>query len=750
MMNPRINSKKVCLFELAVFLLLVSTSFAGIGDWTTYINMNDVKEVFLKDEELWCATTGGVVVLNTNDKTYTQLTNVEGLGGNEVYAVEIDSAGSFWFGAQNGTLTKYAPEDNYWMIYDFIDRDGSRLGINDIAADGERLWIATDKALSLFLIYKHGGEIKETYRRLGENMEDGEEINCVLLVGERIWAGTMAGVATANKNDPNLLDFSRWISFTGETSPGLSSDSVYCITDIDGDVIVGSEHGVFRFESSDSSWQSLGLENKRINDLKYFDQELHAATNVGIFVYQSQTWIPLPDSGLLSSYFNSVTIDEQGTLWGGTAGKGVSSLPSDSLAWRNHLIDGPPANLFFDMEIDDAGNLWCANEVYGACLFDGTVWTSLSSVAWMDTEWIDNNRINAVEKDKQGDIWFSSWGGGVLKFDPQVTTWVNYNEKNSPLKGIIVNPAYVVVNDIAIDEMDNHWFPNWEALDSTRVVCSPTQNDAPWSVFYTRDGISSELMLRVFAKEGHLYICFTDDGLLDYNYNWTVEDKQDDHFTHYSPEVHHLSDKAVMCVNLDKDGTLWVGTSSGLDKYDPDYDRFRAVPLPDPLGPQVNDIAVDQRNNKWIATSNGLGMINSKGEFGGTYTTSNSNICANSVLRLKIDDKTGFVWVGTDNGLSRFESGIGEPAENFSDIVPFPNPFVIQSGDEMLTFDRLPYRTTMRIFTIAGELIKKIKSGNQWDGRNEEGELVASGIYLFHVHSSSGQSAVGKIVVIRE
>lgn len=738
-------TKKICLLGPFVFVFLFRVGFAGMGDWTTYTNMNYINEVFLKGDQLWCATTGGVVVLDINAGTLSKLTNVNGLGGNQLYSMALDSAGSFWFGAQNGTLTKYTPDENSWKVYNFVDRDKSRLRLKDIAPDGEQLWIATNKMLSLFLIYKHGGEIKEIYRRLGWHMEGEEEVNSVHLVGERIWVGTVAGVATANKNDPNLKDPSRWISFTKESSPGLSNDLVYSITDIDGDIIIGTAKGVFKFYPSDLTWQSLGLENRVINDLKYFNQELYAATNAGIYMYQGQTWDQLSTDGLLSGYFNSMTRDQNGTFWVGTAGRGVSALASDSLVWQNHIIAGPPANLFFDMEIDDEGNLWCANEMYGASLFDGTVWTSLSSVAW-----IDMNRINAVEKDKQGNIWFSSWGGGVMKFDPKDATWVNYNETNSPLKGIPDHPTYVVVNDIAVDEMGNRWFPNWGAVDFTRLVCSPAQKETAWVVFYEQDGISSHYMDRVSARYGHLYICSRYAGLLDYNYNWTLEDKKDDRVTHYTPKDHDLSDDWVTCANVDKDGVLWVGTSRGLDKFDPDWEKFRAVPLPDPLGPQVNDIAVDERNNKWIATSNGLGMMNSRGEFVGVFTTFNSKICANKVLRLKIDEKTGDVWVGTENGLSRFESGIGAPAENLSQVVPFPNPFIIKNGTELLTFDRLPYGAKVRIFTVAGELIKEIKSGNHWNGGNKAGELVASGIYLFHVQDPSGKSAVGKIAVIRE
>jgi ligand-binding sensor domain-containing protein len=741
MTNLRIRSKHI-YWGCILFVFLIRVSYAGIGDWTTYTNMNYVNEVLLKDNQLWCASTGGVAVLNTNDGTFTKLTNVEGLGGNNLYSIACDSAGNFWFGAQNGTLTKYVPEENTWKVYNFVDRDGSRLRIKDIASDGEQLWIATNIGVSLFLIYKHGGEIKETYRHLGEHLQVDYEVNSIHLVGERIWVGTIGGVATAIKNDPNLMDFSRWVSFTKESSPGLGSNTVYSLTDMDGDIVIGTDKGVFKFDSFDSSWQALGLGDRIINDLKYSNQKLYAATDAGIHVYEGLSWKPLPDSGLLTSAFNSIAINPKETLWVGTAGKGVSAY--DDSKWENYLIEGPPANLFVDMEIDDNGILWCAQHAYGASLFDRGVWTSLSSIPEMEKHW-----ITAVEKDNQGNLWFSSWGGGVIKYDRD-QTWVRYTEKNSPLKGVADDPAYVVVNDIAVDEAGNRWFPNWEALDSTRLICSPSQKDTSWVVFYDQDGIISILMLRVFATKGHLFVCSRDIGLFDYNYNWTPENKEDDQVTRYTPQTHHLSEGAVTCVNVDKDGILWVGTSSGLDKYDPDFERFRAVRLPDPLGPQVNDIVVDERNNKWIATDNGLGMINSQGEFNRVLTTFNSKICDNKVLRLKIDQKTGDIWVGTENGLSRFESGIGAPAKKLSEVVAFPNPFIIQTGIEMLTFDRLPYQAKVRIFSVAGELIQEIKSGNQWNGRNKAGELVASGIYLFHIQGSSGESAVGKIAVIRE
>jgi hypothetical protein len=328
------------------------------------------------------------------------------------------------------------------------------------------------------------------------------------------------------------------------------------------------------------------------------------------------------------------------------------------------------------------------------------------------------------------------------------STWFRYTEKNSPLRGVGHDPAYVVVNDIAVDERGNVWLPDYDAWDSTRMLCTPAYQDT-FLIYYDGDGLRFLLMLKVRARQGHLYICLQDIGLLDYYYNWTVEDKTDDRVTHYTQTDDYLSSNAVMSAEVDKDGTLWVGTSAGLDTLDSEWGRFRGVALPDPLGPQVNVIAVDEQNNKWIGTENGLGVINGQGKFEHVFTTVNSKICHNRVLGIKIDERTGEVWIGTENGLSRYESGI-VPAKDLSQVRAYPNPFVLGEGAEKLTFDRLPYRAKIRIFTVAGDLVREINSQDTWDGRNAAGQLVSGGIYLFYVTDPSGDKAIGKIAVIRE
>ncbi len=84
-----------------------------------------------------------------------------------------------------------------------------------------------------------------------------------------------------------------------------------------------------------------------------------------------------------------------------------------------------------------------------------------------------------------------------------------------------------------------------------------------------------------------------------------------------------------------------------------------------------------------------------------------------------------------------------------SGIVAYPNPFS-PSLDTVLVFwgNSVPYMK-IRILNLAGELVKVLqeKYGNSmlsWDGRNEQGNLVARGIYIFAMGTFSGRIAIKK------
>lgn len=96
------------------------------------------------------------------------------------------------------------------------------------------------------------------------------------------------------------------------------------------------------------------------------------------------------------------------------------------------------------------------------------------------------------------------------------------------------------------------------------------------------------------------------------------------------------------------------------------------------------------------------------------------------------------------------------PSLNLGDAHVFPNPCKVYEGNKYITFIYLTSDAVIKIYTIAGELVRTLnKSGTAnltnrmaWDLKNNEGETVASGIYIYLI-KYRGMVKKGKIVLIR-
>ncbi|MDP2961089.1 MAG: hypothetical protein Q8N71_06660, partial [candidate division Zixibacteria bacterium] len=480
------------LIYICCWILIFSSSvYSAVGDWATYTNMNYAKQLLLKDNFLWVVTTGGLIKFNLLDNTYQKITNVEGLGGNYLFSLAEDTVGIFWFGAKNGTLTKYDPEGNLFLR---VYKDLSGLNIKYLAPDGDKLWIGSNKGVSLFLIYKNEGEIKENYWHFGE-IQENTEVNSVSLSPTKVWVGTVKGVAFAPKDDPNLKDPSRWYSFISGQK-GLTSDTVFSILNVDEDTYIGTKDGVFKFNSIDSSWTFWGLDNLEVRDLVYNSGKIFAATSWGIYFYENGTW----SSRLGNGNLNSVRVDNSNKIWVGTEGSGISVYANSS--WTNFEIDGPPGNIFNKIAIEESGKIWCSNWSGGGSSFDGSSW-----IAFQDTLYLLFHRwpwMASVSLDYEGNVWFGSWGDGLFKLDSQ-GNWSRYDSSNSELRPYAGYPLNTVVSDVVVDESGTKWLANWEGVEGRCVVA--LQNNI-WTPYLSTDKnrIKSNLINSLYVSGGSLWI----------------------------------------------------------------------------------------------------------------------------------------------------------------------------------------------------------------------------------------------------
>jgi hypothetical protein len=96
------------------------------------------------------------------------------------------------------------------------------------------------------------------------------------------------------------------------------------------------------------------------------------------------------------------------------------------------------------------------------------------------------------------------------------------------------------------------------------------------------------------------------------------------------------------------------------------------------------------------------------------------------------------------------------------EINAFPNPYYGVNSEEInkynrfVTFSHLPAKATIRIFNLAGILVKTINKDDagqfqRWDLANESGLPVASGLYIVHIELPElGENKILKVAIIQE
>jgi hypothetical protein len=92
--------------------------------------------------------------------------------------------------------------------------------------------------------------------------------------------------------------------------------------------------------------------------------------------------------------------------------------------------------------------------------------------------------------------------------------------------------------------------------------------------------------------------------------------------------------------------------------------------------------------------------------------------------------------------------------KDLSGVRVYPNPFEPRRDTSGLTFDKLSSGTTIKIYTVAGELVRELEDASgtgliRWDGRNTSGQQTASGVYIAVLNSGGAGARNIKFAVIK-
>ncbi len=260
-------------------------------------------------------------------------------------------------------------------------------------------------------------------------------------------------------------------------------------------------------------------------------------------------------------------------------------------------------------------------------------------------------------------------------------------------------------------------------------------------------------------------------GLVMYKYNGDVLNPNEEIWFEEKIDP-GITNRITFDINVSPRNKLWILTSIGLIHKDLQVSDTNPVVNTGPLGSQGNlypyfpsvlfndfsRIRFDPRGNIWITTqSSGVYILTEDGNYWpdiNGLNTSNSNLLSNNVNDISFDSKEGLAYIATNKGISVARIPYADKKESYKSVEIFPSPYIIPNL-KPLTIDGLKDNSSIKIMSLNGLVFRSIDKsdikGYQafWDGRDDGGNLVGSGIYLIAVYNNDG-SLIEKVAVIRK
>jgi len=588
--------------------------------------------------------------------------------------------------------------------------------------------------------------------------------------GDGLWVASNGGVLRAPLAAPNLQTPGAWTreAFDG---PGFS------LAVFDGDLYLGGgangSRDLYRRDGAGGWERQLFIDNE-IGTLVPAGSVLYGASPLDAYVIrpegQPATIFRSPDALAM----RGVAVGPDGRAWAVDAASGLFRLP-ESTASGIVQVDvttvappGPLSNSIVDLDVDADGVVWTMSDrlesaAYAAVsrLSDG-VWISFRT----DDPTLDiagsSFRGGSVSPD--GVLFAGTDGGGVSVFTGDDVT--AYDETNSTLAAPNGIPGYVVVLDAAFED-DLAWVLNVSSLP-LQSFDGQTWRGLPYPA-----GIPSSVTpFRIAIDDfGQKWLALHREGLAVWSTGadpFVASDDQGLRFVGSARDGLGLPNDDVRDVVVDRDGRVWIGTGRGLAYvFSPGSAFAGSADLATPQWPiladgsdwllrdvEVNDLEVDPAGQIWVGTSSGAYLVAATGDgVVRTVTADTSPLPSDGVKAVSVDPSTGRVYFVTDEGLFSAPGDATRPTGGSDALVTSPSPYRPSASGEGVVVSGLGSpQSQVRVMTAAGDVVyvAEVRGGSfRWNGRDQSGLPVPSGVYLVAASGADGVTRFGKVAVLR-
>ena len=446
-------------------------------------------------DNVWLSTLShGVSQYNRVSKSFSWLTEQEGLSNNHVRSTIQDKSGNYWFGTSGGGVCNYFGKQ--FTVYDKSSGLGGNFIYSIFRDSKKRLWIGTsDRGLSLL----------DSSKFYSFNQSNGFENVKVKAIAEDTNGILYFGTDGQGVYTYDGTSFSAIEELTKKYIRAMVKDK-------DGNLwIATAGAGLYKLNVNSSKplitnySTKEGLLHNRLTCLLYdkTGRLWYGTENNGIGCINNNTIqnnTISTTNGLPSNAIRCMTEDKSGYLWLGTAGDGIASMPLYQGDFRikkyNHTNGLSSSNIYL-ICADINNNLFTGTETGLDHLYLDKDRRPLEIKHYSKGEGFTGIETcqNAVFTDADGTIWFGTING-LTKYNPANLVKNNHE----PITTITnVKLSYEPISNTAF----KHYVSDWNTVSSLELPYD--QNYLTFDFlainFSNPDAVKYRWMLKGFDKD---------------------------------------------------------------------------------------------------------------------------------------------------------------------------------------------------------------------------------------------------------
>jgi len=602
----------------------------GLSEQKVYRLFQDSKDY------IWLGTANGLS--RFDGKSFINFTSRgHFLAPGAVNSIIEDSLKYLWFGHNDGGVSRYNGRYFEQCAFDSLILTGN---ITSIVQTGNRMWFTSETDGVIMVDYP----VKDIRHMKGKQFRGKERLSDQVFGSYLTKDGSFICVTDVGLRKYNDAEK----KFENYRMPHMTTyfTTSCLLEDRKGNMWFGTYNGgIYKYIMSESRMEIFDLPKAGIssNYIYCLTEDRHGRIWAGTF----GGGIALIDGDKIRKFDSSnglnalkiyhIIEDVEGNILIADQDNGLTVFKGDAFETINEkeTLPDPIVNAVFR---DETGAMWFATSSGISRYYPKPLNKTIFYNKIQNQEFTD---VRFIKKDRDGNLWMGANTGGIIRYNMKRSVFEAQPDINDNAFG-----REKKVTALEIDKRNNLWIGTLDGLGVGKI------NGQNFGRNTQMDSLTVTRITALYCDpSGTVWIGTNPSGRKPglFKYEAGNEDFRQEDFR----QVHDFAGIEPKTMVMDASGVLWVGTGQGLHAFKNDSIIFTLTQNDGLLSDNINLLATGNDGTLYIGTNLGLNRYNPETKRIFSYTKRNGFTGIETKQNAVFTDSSGELWFGTANGVIR-------------------------------------------------------------------------------------------------